>query len=354
MSNDKMQVAAKGQGSLKEMSPATLEALIASGNLNGLTPAQCVEYYRVRCELAGLDPTAQPFEYLVLQGKKILYAKKGATDQLSSIHGIRTTILSQVTEDDLRVVTVRATARDGRETEDVGAVPIGKLQGEQRANAMMKAVTKAKRRAVLSLCGLGMMDESEVESIPDAQRVPSDGAKPKTLQEAAGRAQAQAEAKTVRTVDVQPVAAQDAVDDPRPADADTGVPALEPVSGLGYRYAGVIIPSNVADAPARWMHYKIETKVQAINGKLWSDMPLGEIGGGRHSWLVNVVKWGADLSAKGETVPLLVARAAYCLFLIEKAAYDAAESAKRESEWVAAGGPPSDDPNAEDTGTPFT
>lgn len=196
------------------------------------------------------------------------------------------------------------------------------------------------------------MAQAEVvdEAPQAAQRTPP----PKTLQEAAGRARAKPEPQAIRVVDVQPVPAQGAVDDPRPVDADTGVPALEPVSGLGYRYAGVIIPANVADAPARWMHYKIETKVQAINGKLWSDMPLGEIGGGRHSWLVNVVKWGADLSAKGETVPLLVARAAYCLFLIEKAAYDAAESAKRESEWVAAGGPPSDDPNAEDTGTPFT
>jgi hypothetical protein len=30
-------------------------------------------------------------------------------------------------------------------------------------NAMMKAVTKAKRRAVLALCGLGISDESEIE-----------------------------------------------------------------------------------------------------------------------------------------------------------------------------------------------
>jgi hypothetical protein len=33
---------------------------------------------------------------------------------------------------------------------------------------MLKAVTKAKRRVTLSLCGLGMTDESEVDSIPGA------------------------------------------------------------------------------------------------------------------------------------------------------------------------------------------
>ena len=38
----------------------------------------------------------------------------------------------------------------------------------------MKAVTKAKRRVTLSICGLGMLDETEVESIPGAKAVPVD------------------------------------------------------------------------------------------------------------------------------------------------------------------------------------
>jgi hypothetical protein len=33
----------------------------------------------------------------------------------------------------------------------------------------MKAETKAKRRATLSLCGLGMLDETEVASVPEAK-----------------------------------------------------------------------------------------------------------------------------------------------------------------------------------------
>jgi len=36
-------------------------------------------------------------------------------------------------------------------------------------NAVMKAVTKAKRRLTLSLCGLGWLDETEVDSIPEAR-----------------------------------------------------------------------------------------------------------------------------------------------------------------------------------------
>jgi hypothetical protein len=37
---------------------------------------------------------------------------------------------------------------------------------------MMKAVTKAKRRVTLSICGLGMLDETEVDSVPGATPYP--------------------------------------------------------------------------------------------------------------------------------------------------------------------------------------
>ena len=38
------------------------------------------------------------------------------------------------------------------------------------ANAIMKTETKAKRRATLSICGLGFLDESEIETIPRTAR----------------------------------------------------------------------------------------------------------------------------------------------------------------------------------------
>ena len=52
---------------------------------------------------------------------------------------------------------------------------IAKLTGDALANALMKAETKAKRRATLSLCGLGFLDETEIETIPEkAKRPPPD------------------------------------------------------------------------------------------------------------------------------------------------------------------------------------
>jgi hypothetical protein len=64
--------------------------------------------------------------------------------------------------------------QSGRTDSDTGAVSITGLKGENRANAIMKAITKGKRRLTLSLAGLGWLDESEVGSIPSARPVDVD------------------------------------------------------------------------------------------------------------------------------------------------------------------------------------
>lgn len=151
-----------------KLDDATMLLVVAGGDCSRLTPDQKLAYYNARCEAAGLDPRAQPFAFMKLNGKEVLYALKAATDQLASKHGIRAEIVSQATEDGIRIVTVRATAKDGRQTDEIGAVTVKGLVGDALCNALMKAVTKAKRRAVLSLAGLGLMDETEVETIPAA------------------------------------------------------------------------------------------------------------------------------------------------------------------------------------------
>ncbi|MGE5594790.1 MAG: hypothetical protein ACM3S1_01995 [Hyphomicrobiales bacterium] len=62
-------------------------------------------------------------------------------------------------------------AKDGRTDESVGAVSVKGLQGENLANALMKAETKATRRVTLSVAGLGWLDETEVASVQDAPAV---------------------------------------------------------------------------------------------------------------------------------------------------------------------------------------
>src|SRR5690606_39558393 len=72
---------------------------------------------------------------------------------------------------DLHGVRVYGRDKTGREDVATGAVSIAGLKGDALANSVMKAETKAKRRLTLSLAGLGWLDESEVDSIPDARHV---------------------------------------------------------------------------------------------------------------------------------------------------------------------------------------
>lgn len=152
------------------LDPAIQESIVLRGDLSGLNEQQKKNYYLFRCRQVGLDPAAKPFDLLKLNGKEILYANAGATQQLCSIHKLSTQITHRERIDDIYVVSVRVTAADGRVSENQGAVSVGGARGDALANAILKATTKAIRRAVLAHCGLGMMDEMEVETIPGAQR----------------------------------------------------------------------------------------------------------------------------------------------------------------------------------------
>ena len=149
---------------------STVETVLIGGDLSKLTPAQRVSYYQATCKSLGLNPLTRPFDYLVLNGKMILYARRDATDQLRAVKGISITITSRETINDVYVVTARASVGD-RADESTGVVSMKGLSGEALANAMMKAESKAKRRVTLSIVGLGMSDETEVETIPQAKKV---------------------------------------------------------------------------------------------------------------------------------------------------------------------------------------
>lgn len=156
--------------------PSPIEAALVRGDLSKLTEEQRLNYYRAVCESLGLNPLTRPFEYIVLNGRLTLYATRAATDQLRAIRGVSVEILSREERDGLYIVHARARDREGRVDEAIGAVPLvdargQRLTGDALANAMMKAETKAKRRVTLSICGLGWLDETEVETIPNAQRV---------------------------------------------------------------------------------------------------------------------------------------------------------------------------------------
>jgi len=144
--------------------------LILQGDLSKLSANDKVRYYNGYCERMGLDPFTKPFDILRLNGKEVLYCTRSGTQQLNKLHKVSHLITSRDTnaEAGVYIVTSKASLPDGRCTESIGAVNIAGLKGEMYANAIMKAETKAKRRATLDLLGLGVLDESEAESIPNA------------------------------------------------------------------------------------------------------------------------------------------------------------------------------------------
>jgi len=146
---------------------ATLEQVVVGNDLSKLSPGQRLEYYTGLCRSLGLNPLTRPFQYIVLNGKLTLYATRDATDQLRKGGDISIQIVAREMVGDIYVVTARA-SRAGRQDESTGAVDVKGLRGEALANAYMKAETKAKRRVTLSICGLGMSDETEVVTIPGA------------------------------------------------------------------------------------------------------------------------------------------------------------------------------------------
>ena len=150
---------------------AKLDQVLIQGDLSTLSTEQKLGYYSRVCESLGLNPLTKPFAYIKLNSKEVLYATRDCTDQLRSIQKISMSIVSREVIEGIYVVTAKGRTLDGREDEATGAVNIDKLSGEMKANAFMKAETKAKRRLTLSICGLGFTDESEIESIPGAKIV---------------------------------------------------------------------------------------------------------------------------------------------------------------------------------------
>jgi hypothetical protein len=223
---------------------AALEKVLVEGRLEHLTPKERLLYYKSLCETLGLNPLTRPFEYLLLDGKLTLYARRDATDQLRRLHQVSITIVSRERLDDIYVVTARATTPDGRTDEAIGAVSLLKkemvwdpeqfnpktgkkgmyvwsgkmipLVADELANTIMRAETKAKRRVALSIVGLGIFDEIEIDDLPEARRVNIDDAT----------------AEVVEPQQLESSQPQQSIDET--AVAETAEPPAEPTFGDAY------------------------------------------------------------------------------------------------------------------------
>ena len=158
-----MEVANKING-VAPMDDQIIERVIALGDLKLLKADERNSYYLAICKSLNLNPLTRPLEYLTLNGKMVLYAE--------GLHGAAAQTPRCFDHEDRdrrarwRLQSGDAKTKD-REDVDFGAVSIKGLAGDALVNAKLKAITKAKRRVTLSICGLEL-DKTEIETIPTA------------------------------------------------------------------------------------------------------------------------------------------------------------------------------------------
>ena len=176
---------------LPAVDPRAVEQALLIGDISQMSDEVRIAYYVATCRSLGLNPLTKPFQALKTDdGKVVLYPDKGCAEQLRKLHRVSVRVIERQVLDDLYIVTVRATTPDGREEESQGIVPIAKPKGTwedyeyrgekkrrfkavldqdgheimaplsatERATAMMRCETKAKRRVTLAICGLGLPD----------------------------------------------------------------------------------------------------------------------------------------------------------------------------------------------------
>lgn len=144
-----------------------LEKVILQNDLSGLSSVEKVQHVKNVCESLGLNPLTKPIQLHKFQGKEVMYMSKEGAEQIRKLNNASIIKLeTDILRNDLYVVKAYASLPNGRQDCSTAAVSIAGLKGDAVANSMMKAETKAKRRVTLSICGLGMLSEEELDTLP--------------------------------------------------------------------------------------------------------------------------------------------------------------------------------------------
>lgn len=174
MSNEKNNTVMMAAPDERTMSNV-VDSIVLRGDLSGLAPKDRARFYVQVCNGLGLNPAAKPFDFLRLNGKEVLYANKNAGDQLAAIHRVNRKIIDGPKIVDLAgtklvLAVCEASLPNGRIETATATVPL-----VDPINVLMKAETKAKRRATMSILGLAILDEMELETIPANVKEPGGG-----------------------------------------------------------------------------------------------------------------------------------------------------------------------------------
>lgn len=208
-----------------------IERVVVGGDLSALNPEQRVLFVKAVCETHRLDWRTAPFIYVDL-GKGIkLYATMDCAAQLRRRDKLSLEVVRRESTEDLHMVEVRATAADGRVDTAVGVVSILNYRGDAKANAFMRAETKAKRRVTLSICGLGMEDDDAVQPatvVSSTTAAPPPGSRTADRLVAESRQVEASASVAVRVARPDPKPAAAPVVEAKPTKAETKVEAAKP------------------------------------------------------------------------------------------------------------------------------
>jgi hypothetical protein len=167
----------------REQAETALQQILATGDLAPLEPPQRVAYYLTLTRSLSLNPLSRPFDWLVLDGRLVLYPNKSCAEQLRRLHQISVRKVRAEPLGELFVVEVEGRTPDGRTDYATKYVPLTvwnqregrhvRLNSRELANAYAKAETGAKRRLVLSMVGLSTVPD--LDDVANARTVIVDG-----------------------------------------------------------------------------------------------------------------------------------------------------------------------------------
>lgn len=167
---------------------AAIEKAILKNDLSALTEIERVQYNLAACRSLGLNPVTRPFDYIVQDGKMSLYLNAVGVAQLRAMYGISVKVKERTFDEEFIYCTAIAWDNTGRSEEATAILSLcdkynKHLTGQAKANAMMKAETKAKRRATLALRGIPWGDSGDIK--PNISDPPLDMLPPEPMDDLA-------------------------------------------------------------------------------------------------------------------------------------------------------------------------
>lgn len=126
-----------------------------NGKCDKLSDDQKAEYGNWLSIKMGVSPDLRPIDFIPTKNGIKPYLNKSAAELIRDARSISITDLTISEQNGMYLVICNVRDTKGRIDSDIGAWP----KGNELHNSLMKAVTKAKRRATLSICRLGGLIE---------------------------------------------------------------------------------------------------------------------------------------------------------------------------------------------------